>query len=196
MNNKLLIMFVLLCVFVVSVVNTEACEVCEDVVNTFELPEVELGETNIITLKGHDSHGLRSLSIECTLLCGKETQPCCYDESQLDHWQCEYDYLYCDANNENGICRGDANPPIVSVIATPSDAVPSGSECTSFIDVSATAIVGCDDNGESGCDENTYVLSITTTDPGSCETNYNLTVIQIVNLALEGWIILFIQIRL
>ncbi|MCK5017469.1 MAG: hypothetical protein KAS32_10415, partial [Candidatus Peribacteraceae bacterium] len=89
MNSKILVVFALLGVlgFGFSAVNTEACEVCEDVVNTFGplesnptqvvswLEDVYLDETNTITLRGYDSHGLRSLKIECTLLCGKENQP-------------------------------------------------------------------------------------------------------------------------
>jgi hypothetical protein len=131
------------------------CEICEDVVTEFNpgntpwLGEVELGLSNTIRIVGYESHGLKSISISCEMLCGMLNQPCCF-EVATNKWKCSYDYLYCDQQNENGVCLVDSSPPNVTVQGIPANAIAPAQGCSSFLTTPAKAYVTCTDS-HTGC---------------------------------------------
>ena len=154
-----------------------ACEKCEDVVNTFTLDEVELAAANnAIKLVGRQSHGLKALSISCQLACGKLNYPCCYNV-QNDKYGCSYNYLYCSTQDDSGICLKDTTPPVVSVQATPANALPSDPSqgCASFTTTPAKVYVTCNDT-QTGCLDETKGIMIyyaSASVPATCPTQYS-----------------------
>ena len=164
MNNKMVAVFSVFLLagvlaFFATSVSSEVCEVCSDVENTFTLNEVALGASNTITLKGYESHGLKSLSISCELICGRLGDYCCFDVSK-NKWKCAYDYLYCNQQNENGKCVDDKIPPSVGVVGVPSSSVSApGGSCSTFSASDVIARVACTDL-ETGCDNSQLMLEI------------------------------------
>ncbi|MFH1237732.1 MAG: fibronectin type III domain-containing protein [Candidatus Aenigmatarchaeota archaeon] len=177
MNSKMVAVFSVFLLagvlaFFAASANSEVCEVCSDVENTFTIDEVALGATNTITLKGYESHGLKSLSISCELICGRPNDYCCFDVSK-NKWKCAYDYLYCNQPNENGKCVEDKIPPSVGVVGVPSSSVsPPGGSCVSFSSSDVTAKVACTD-AETGCDNSNLLLEIDEVKKASCPQNEN-----------------------
>jgi len=174
MNKKMVAVFSVfllagfLALFVTGA-RSDVCEVCSDVENTFTVDEVALGATNTITLKGYESHGIKSLSISCELICGtKAGDYCCYDVYK-NKWKCGYDYLYCSQPNENGVCVEDKNPPAVGVSATPASGIsPAGGTCSVFLSQDVKATVTCNDGSETGCDTSNLLMWIDVVNPGTC----------------------------
>jgi len=192
MNKKFafLVMCALMAVLVIVVPalgRADVCEICEDVTKVFDptntpiLGEVELKATdNTITLKGYQSHGLKSVTIECEILCGRKVgDPCCYDGTKLPgkQWLCGLSWLYCNQQNENGTCTQDTNPPNVTLQSSLMDALPSDPTvgCTRFITKTVNALIKCVD-GETGCMENSERFMIWYNKaevPSTCPTEYN-----------------------
>ena len=167
MNKKFafLVMCVLMAVLVIVVPalgRADVCEICEDVTKVFDptttpiLGEVELKATdNTITLKGYQSHGLKSVTIECEILCGRKVgDPCCYDGTKLPgkQWICGLPWLYCSQQSDTGVCTQDTNPPTVALQSSLMDALPLDPAvgCTRFITKTVNALINCVD-GETGC---------------------------------------------
>ena len=175
----ILSIFLILFLFLISVnfssAGTWVCEKCDEVKNTFTLENVYLSQINTIKLVGYQSHGLKSLSIECELICGAPNQPCCYNGTS-NRWECKFPYLYCNQQNANGVCITDTKPPIISIVTIPYEAQATGAGCSSYLNQSVDMYIQCNDvecGYQTNCCSEYRLLVFYSTPPQTCPTNEN-----------------------